>query len=353
MSIETYLARMPKVDLHVQFEGAISRDFVLLVAEQTDVMSQYKRNRDYREWVAKLKEPDPKKFDEIARETSAWVTHPYDLARAIYYLGVHLHKQNVSYAEVSIIPAIYTDVGHSFQRFLEAINDGADRARRGWGIQMQWIMAIPRDRPRKSDDIARWATSVNAMRSGVVGLSLVGREDTQPIAQFRKAFTTAERKELARISHFFTTKDGDDFEMVVDVVKPTRLTDPWGLVHDEDAMSFLADRQIPVFVTPTREKLLGHIAHLTDYPLLELLNKGVNAQLASGMPSLYETTLTNEYINAALFCDVSVEQLEEMALKAVRASLLPVEEMQAMRERFRNEMRALRAEHLEESTESA
>src|SRR5690606_22028815 len=116
-------------------------------------------------------------------------------------------KQNVKYAEITVNPAIYTDLGMSFQMLMEALNDGADRAERAWGVKLAWIMSMPRERPRKSDDIARWATSATAQKGNVVGMSLVGREDAQPVAQFKKAFSTVEKKNIPRISHAYSYPD--------------------------------------------------------------------------------------------------------------------------------------------------
>lgn len=56
--------------------------------------------------------------------------------------------------------------------------------------------AIPRDEPRRADDLARWVTTAVAKRAGVLGLGLSGREDGQAIGQFERAFRTVEKKEF-------------------------------------------------------------------------------------------------------------------------------------------------------------
>ncbi|MGJ3240440.1 MAG: adenosine deaminase family protein [Anaerolineae bacterium] len=325
MSVETAIRALPKVDLHVQFEGAISKDFVLLVVEQTDVARNYKKAKDYRNIMDDFKNPNFNRIDEIVREVSAWVNHPDDIARAVYDLAVTYSKQNVKYAEVAVNPAIYTDLGMSFQTLMEALSDGADRAQRAWGVKLSWILSMPRERPRKSDDIARWATSATASKNNVVAMSISGREDAQPIAQFKKAFQTAEKQGLPRITHLFSYPDADSFNGVLEIVMPDRITDAWGLLDDGEAISYLVEHDIPVLVTPSRELKLGRIKQIADYPIQEMLEHGLNVTIGSGMPAMFETTITDEYLKLAE-AGVTLPEIQLLIRNGIRAAYLPDED---------------------------
>ncbi len=350
MSVETYIQAMPKVDLHVQLEGAVSRDLLLMIAEQNDLASTYKKRKQYDDWVALLKEPEPKQIDEILQEAAGWVRHPEDIAHVVYDYGVQLAKQNIKYAEVAVNPAIYTDLGLSFQQVLEALNDGADRLQRGWKVRLNWLLSMPRERPRKSDDISRWATSATSQKGNVVGLSLIGRESEQPIAQFRKAFVTAAKKDLARVTHVYSEPDSDSFATVMEVVQPTRVTDAWGLIEDEEAITYLKDNEIPVLLAPMREIFLGRIESLAAYPLRQLLDKGLTVILASQMPEIYETSLTEVLIKAVQESAITVDEVQQMMLDGVRFSLLEPEDKQALLEEFEQQFATLREEHLSGET---
>lgn len=349
MSVENFIRAMPKVDLHVQLEGAISKDLIMLIAEQTDVARNYKKAKDYRALVNALKTPKFGDIDEIARETSTWIRHPEDIARVIYDLGVSYSKQNVKYAEISIIPALYTDLDMTFQAFLEAVNDGADRVFRAWGVRINWILAIPRERPRKSDDIARWATSVTAQKGGVVALSLVGREDAQPVAQFKKAFATAEKKGVARVTHLYSYPKVDPFTTVFEATQANRVTDSWKLLEDEEAVAYLIENNIPIVVTPSRELKLGRIKSLANYPIREMLDADLNILIGSGMPSLFETSLTDEYLALVEHCGITIDELQQLALNSIYSSFLSDEDRQTMLAEFKQAFAALREEHLTET----
>jgi aminodeoxyfutalosine deaminase len=346
MSVESFIRALPKVDLHVQLEGAISKDYILMVADQTDIARNYKKPKMYRDWLELLKNPNFNHLDEMARETTVWVRHPDDIARAIYDLAVSYNKQNVKYAEIAFIPALYTDLEMSFQELMEALNDGADRAFRAWGVRIGWVLAIPRERPRKSDDIARWATSVTAQKGNVVAMSLVGREDAQPIAQFKKAFSTVEKKNIPRITHVYSYPDSDSFMGVVENVQPSRITDAWGLLDDEEAIQYCIDHHIPVMMTPSRELKLGRIKSLSEFPLKELLAKGLNVILGSGMPILFNTTLNDEYVAAVEQMGLSLDELLEMIRSSIHAAYMPHDAKDELLKQFDQTVQMLREEHL-------
>lgn len=352
MSLETFVQAMPKVDVHIQLEGAISNELLKMIAEQTDIASQYKRRRDFVGWMNKLDEPDYQKLDQLARETAAWVRYPDDIARMVYNLGVALHKQNVRYAEVAVIPSLYTDIGISYQDLLAALNDGRDRVSRAWNVRMDWLMAMPRERPRKSDEVARWATNSYSQKGNVVGLALVGNEQEQPIAQFKKAFATAEKKVLPRVTHLHSFDDvSAQYIDVLEVASPERVTDCWNVLDDGNFLSLLVERDLPVVVTPKREVLLERIETLAAYPFRDLLDSQVNLVLGSGMPELYKANLNDAYLAAVQTGQVTVDELEMIAINGVRATLLTTVEKHAMIEEFQEAYATLREEHLAEVEE--
>jgi adenosine deaminase len=346
MSVESFIRALPKVDLHVQLEGSISKEYILMIAEQTDIARNYKKPKMYRDWVDALKSPNFNLLDDMARETSVWVRHHDDIARAIYDIAVNYNKQNVKYAEIAVIPALYTDLEMGFPELMDALNDGADRAFRAWGVRISWVLAIPRERPRKSDDIARWATSVASQKGNVVAMSLVGREDAQPIAQFKKAFSTVEKKNIPRITHVYSYPDSDSFMGVVDNVQPSRITDAWGLLDDEEAIRYCIDHHIPVMMTPSRELKLGRIKSLSEFPLKELLAKGLNVVIGSGMPVLFNTSLNDEYLAAVNQMGLSLEELVEMIRSSIHAAYMPHDAKDELLKHFDDEVKKLRDEHL-------
>jgi adenosine deaminase len=346
MSIESFIRAMPKVELNIHLEGTMRKETLLTIAEQNDVPENIKH---FNQLATVLDEPDYQRLDEIAHTVSQWLLHPEDLTRIVYELGVGLAKQNVRYAEVSINPLLYMEHGLTFEQVLSAINDGRSRVERGWKMRLAWILNVPRDQPRKADDIVRWATSAAAKKGDVVGLGLSGREDAQPAAQFERPFKTAQKKELPRTVQAGDVTGAEGILEVMNELEPNRLVDGWGTADAPDVIKLLTDRHITLDICIARALCLGQVETYAKYPLRDLYDDGITLTINSGMPSFYKTTITDEYLAVVEHGDFSVEELQELALNAVRACFLPDEEKGALLAEFVDEYTRLRAEHIDEA----
>jgi adenosine deaminase len=348
MSMESYIQAMPKVELGLQLEGTVPRQTLVMIAEQNEIPSTTK---GYKDLVSQLDKPNYEKLPELLTTVSQWIRYPDDLSRVVYDTGVALARQNVRYAEIGVNPLLYMNhTNMSFEQLIEAMNDGRDKAQRGWNVRLNWILNIPREEPRRGDDVVRWAQSATGRKYGVVGLGLTGREESQPAAQFERPFKTAEKKSFPRVIHA-----GDKLaaEAILDTLEhllPTRIIGGWGAADAPDVIKRLADQNVLLAVCMARQLCLGRIQTYADYPLRWLYDQDVKVTLTSHMPALYKTTITDEYTALVVHNDFLLEELEEIALNAVRYSALIEDEQAEMLKNFKAEYAKLRVEHLEEAT---
>ncbi len=252
----SFIESMPKVELNISLEGAIHTPTLMMLAERNEIAESLKHFDD---WANLINEPDYKRTYEIARMACSWMKQPDDLTHLIYDAATNLAKQNVRYAEISVNPARFPDLPLTFDDFLAAINDGRDRAQRAWGIELAWVFVIPREEPRRADELARWVTTAAARRGGVVALGISGDEAAQPIGQFERAFKSAEKKDIARVARV-GEKGVDSILQAIEVLNPTRLIDAWGVADSPDLVTLLIENRITLVVSPTRAVKQGWIA---------------------------------------------------------------------------------------------
>ena len=342
MSIESYLEAIPKVELFVRLEGAVGTDLVLLIAEQNEVSEGLKH---FNTWVGLVQKPDYDRTEEIIKVASQWPRLPEDLSRMAYNVGTYLSKQNVRYAEVTVNPSLYGELQIPLEQFFAALNDGRDRAERAWGIRLSWIVAIPREEPRRADDLVRYALTVAGRKANVVGIGLVGKETSQPVGQFERAYASAEKKGVPQTAIAGELEGAEGIRKTVEVLNPTRIDVAWGLAASPDLMKLLQESATPVDLSMARALRIKKVAY-KDYPLRKLYDEGVVITLSSDMPAFFNTTLNEQFRIAAKEHGFTTDELEEVALNAVRASFLPEDEKAAMLETFQQEYATLRAEHL-------
>jgi aminodeoxyfutalosine deaminase len=343
MSIEGFIQAIPKAELNVRLEGAIRKDTLLSIAEQNDISESDKR---FNEWATLLDKPDYKRLNEIIHTVNGWLLYPEDLTRVVYDVGVALARQNIKYAEVCVTPSLHMLPGMSFEQFLDALNDGRDRAQRGWGIQLRWVFMVARDEPRRADETMRWTSSAAGKRSGVVAFGVGAHHDPQPVGQFERAFIAAQKKDLPRVTQSTESEGPEGILSLLDHLVPSRMIDAWGAADAPDVLKQLAENEIPLAVSVARALCLDWVPSYAQYPLRQLYDEDVKLVISADMPELFKSTLTDEYLAVMEHAAFSLEELEELALNAVRYSFLPDEEKAALLADFEEAYGTLREEYI-------
>ncbi|MDZ4764944.1 MAG: hypothetical protein SGI73_10360 [Chloroflexota bacterium] len=341
MTLASYLEAMPKAELHVYLEGAMGRDVLAMISDQNEISTTIKHFND---WMNLIGKPDFKRLADLVKMTCSWLQTADDLTRVVYELGVSLHKQNVKYAEVSVNPILYPALTLNLEEFFAALNDGRDRVQRGWGVELVWILTLPRDEPRRADEIARFVGTASARRFNIVALGLSGSENAQPVGQFERAFKTVEKKEIARVVRAGDYLLADGITKALDVLSPNRIADGRGAADVPELVERLATERIPLCISPQRALSHGWTPNLADYPLRRLYDANVPIVIGADMPQFYGT-LTAQYRAVVEKGALDIDELNDIALNAIRFSFLADETKQTLEAQFRDDYARLRAEH--------
>lgn len=332
MAFRELIAALPKVELNLQLTGALRKESLLLIANQNGIPAQLE---DFAYWVDMLDEPDPARIDEIARVAGSWIIYPEDIALVIYDIGVALSKLNIRYAEVSVVPSDFIGSARmNFDTFIDALNDGRDRALRAWNVELSWILCIPRENPRAADDVARWASGSAGKRGNVVAMGLVGPDGAQPVGQFRRAFATAQKKELHTAVSAGDGSGADGIREALDELQPKRLVNCWRVADDDALLGEVAGESLPLVNSIKRALAFGEVETHSDIPVKRLLDHNAALVLSCDNPSLYRSTLLDEYEAAHSDHGIAPEALVQMARRSIELSYLEPERKETMLRNF-------------------
>ncbi len=343
MTVESYIRALPKVELFLQLEGAVPRDTMLMFADQNEMQESVKR---FDRWLNLYEKPDFKKLDDLIEMLRSWLQYGDDLTRAVYDVGVALSKENVRYAEIGVNPLSFVSNDFTFEAFINALNDGRDRAERAWGVQMRWIMLIPRSDPRRADEVARWAASQTAEKGGVVGIALVGQRTNKSASldQFERAFRTAEKKSLARAAYL---SEKDDVDEAIDLLGLDTVVDAWGINESPETLTAMQAADVALCVGAQRYLAYNHVKNIAKAPYQALYESGVPLFISSDMPTIFGGQISDEYLAIAQAEGLTIGQLEELTRNAFQRCHLPEDEKEALLMMFDVELDVLRAEHID------
>jgi adenosine deaminase len=337
MDLDTYVAAMPKVELHVHLEGSIrpatllrlaQRNGVALPADDLEGLGDFYRFVDFDHFI--------RVYVTVCR----CLQKPQDFSLIAYEFGADMARQNVRYAEVTFTPHPHvTNTGLPFDEVLAGINDGRARAAAEFGVEMGWVLDIVRGVPESQEQVAAWAAG--AQDRGVVALGLGGPERENPPEDYVRGFDLAREAGLHRVPHAGEVAGPESVWGALRALGAERLGHGVRCIEDPALVEYLREQQVPLEVCPTSNLRLGVYPSYAEHPLRRLWEEGLYVTLNSDDPPMFNTDLVNEYRAASGEMGFAREDLQSLSLAALRASFLPDDRKEALERTFRAEFAEL------------
>ncbi len=343
MSLESFIQSMPKVELHVHMEGSIRPETVLTLAQRHHVELPAHTVEGLQDWYTFT---DFDHFIEVYMAVANCIRTADDVELIAREFLAGQAAQNIVYSEVTYTAFTqYQQGGISFDEQLAALNRAREWAEGELGVSMGLVIDIPRYiTPAEGLMVADWA--IEGFGRGVIAFGLGGPEVGNPPERYKEAFDRTRAAGLPSVPHAGETVGPESIWGALNVLHADRIGHGVRCLDDPALVEELRARQIPLEVSPTSNVCLKVVPDLASHPLPRLLEEGLYVTVNSDDPPMFNTTLTNEYLAVAGTFQFGVDTIEQLMLNAVRASLLPVEDKQAMEKRFLAEFAQLRETHL-------
>lgn len=342
-TLAAFIRRLPKVELHVHLEGSIQPATLLTLAKRNQVTLPANDVAGLQRWYQFT---NFKHFIEIYLTISSCICTPEDIELIARDFLRNQAAQNIRYSEVTFTP--YTHFSTNRRIPFDEQFDALSRARvwgeREGGTRCNWVFDVARNvRPiEHALVVAEWA--ISGKDNGVVGFGLGGLEAGNPPELFVEAFALARAAGLAAVPHAGEVAGAESVRGAIEALHAARLGHGVRCLEDPALVTLLREQQIPLEVCPTSNVCLGVAPSFAEHPLPRLLAEGLFVTLNSDDPPMFNTTLTDEYLQAAAAFQLNLETIERLALNGVRASLLPETDRSELEKEFRAELARLRNE---------
>ena len=333
-SLASYIAQLPKVELHLHLEGAIRPETLL-------ELSQHKRGlrQKVEEWIAARRAErycygNFHDFLVAFGIVALLIETPQDYALITTRLIEWLAEQNVQYAEIIFAAGVVLWKKQRVDAVFEAVAAAAQEAEACTGVRVNWIFDATRqfgvDHVRQ---VMRWTARYRA--HGVVAFGIGGDEAAGPAKLFPDIFREARDLGLHVVAHAGEACGPESIRDAVELLGAERIGHGLTALGDANVMALLRERRIPVEVCPSSNVATGLIARFEDHPLPKFLEEGLVVTLNSDDPAMFGTSLQEEFQQAARCFQLSRETLTGLCRSAVDASFLSEEEKQKLREKVK------------------
>jgi aminodeoxyfutalosine deaminase len=317
--LSTFIAGLPKVELHVHHVGsALPRIVAELAARHEgrspvpadpELLAEYFAFRDFAHFV------------EIYLSVVDLIRDPEDVRLLTFEVARELARQQVRYAELTVTPYSHVRRGIPAPAFCEAIEDARKAAEAEFGIALRWCFDIPGEAGLPAAE-QTLRIALEQRPDGLVSFGLGGPEIGVPRPQFKPHFDQARAAGLRSVPHAGESTGPQTIWDALRELGAERIGHGISAVRDPELLSYLAERRIPLEISPTSNVRTRSVPAIEAHPLAELVAAGVLVTINSDDPPMFGTTLDNEYAVAARLLSYGPAELAGLARDAVTASFL-------------------------------
>jgi aminodeoxyfutalosine deaminase len=323
---ESFIAGLPKVELHVHHVGSVPLRAVAELAARhpgtvpsdLDELARYFVFDDFPHFIRNyLAVVDLIKTAE-------------DVRLITYEVAADMAAQNIRYVELTVTPYISISDSLPAEAFLEAIEDARQAAHRDHGLQLWWIFDIPADFGIPAAELTA-SVALDHQVPGLVGFGLGGSERGFPRSMFRDQFERARAAGLRSVPHAGETTGPESVWDALVSLGAERIEHGIAAVGDPRLLEHLVEHKIALDICLTSNVALRVVSDLDHHPIRELVAAGVTVTINTDDPPMVGTDLNTEYATAARLLDLDEHGVTELALAAVDTSFASLETKDALR----------------------
>ncbi|UYP46215.1 Adenine deaminase [Candidatus Lokiarchaeum ossiferum] len=334
MQLEEFVPKMPKIELHVHLEGSIQPSTLLHLAKKNHVSLPSQTLKEISQWftfsnISHLFEVYPKICECIQTpEDIEYITKEFLKGQS---------SQNILYSEVTYTASNqWYDNGIPLREQIEAINRSRHWAEKKLNTSMGLIIDIPRQlSPDQGLSIAQQV--VESQNLGIIGLGLGGNERDYPPAIFQDAFEYIKGTPIHSVPHAGEMAGPQSIWDSIHFLGAERIGHGVRCGEDPMLMDFLREHQIPLEICPTSNICLGIYEEFQNHPINQLFQAGLNVSINSDDPTLFNTTLTQEFLTLISVFNYSLNDLKRFTVNAINASFSGPEMKEDLFKRIKNE----------------
>ncbi len=332
--LQNILFNLNKTEIHLHLEGLVSPDTIWELIQKNNL--HYDGITTKEDIVCKFNIKNLEQFlDLYINIIQSSFKSEADLALLFKDMGSYLQENHIVYAEVFFAPSKFLKMGLDYGLMMDILTEGAKIIQETYHAEIKFLV-----------DVSRTFGLENAMSNldlvlahrvpPVIGIGLGGSEQNGPAKDFVTVFDKARAEGLHTVAHAGEDMGPESVWDTVNYLHAERIGHGISSVLDEKLMDYLAEKRIPLEVCPTSNLFTqAYASVIEDHPVKKLFDKHVNVTINSDDPSLFSTSLMNEYMLLFKHQIFTKEELLLLVERNIDAAFLPEEKKKKLKEENR------------------
>ena len=322
--MKSFIAALPKAELHVHIEGTLEPEMMFDLARRNDVALPYGSIEELR---AAYRFENLQSFLDLYYQGMAVLLRDedfYDLAMA--YLG-RARAQNVRHAEIFFDPQAHTRRGVSFATVIAGLHRAQRDAAAQFGISSKLILCFLRD--LAPADATATLDEALAYRDRIAGVGLDSAEQGNPPGKFAEVFARARGEGLVPVAHAGEEGPAAYVREAIEALGAVRIDHGIRALEDDALVARLARERIPLTVCPLSNVRLRVVPDMAAHPLKVMLERGLLVTVNSDDPAYFGGYVNENFFAAQEALGLTRDDLARLARNSFEASWLEPEEKRA------------------------
>lgn len=315
----TFFRSLPKVELHLHLEGALTPAEALTLARRggapvdPEAIRALYRHDSFGQFLIH--------FGQLV----GYLRAPRDVSWLLHRLLGRLKRQGIVYAEVRVSPSVWERHGLPPRDTLVGLLEVIGRGPIPCGLIVDGVRQWDEALLARDLDLA-----TEFRRRGVVALGLGGDEAAAPAARFGGLAAECRSRGIPLIPHAGEALGPEEVASALAVLSPPRIAHGIAAARDVSVMEELVRRGVHLEVCPISNLRTGVVKRAKDHPLRQLWSAGVPLSLGTDDPALFRTSLAREHAWAERHAGWTPADMARSQVGAARASLLSPSERRGL-----------------------
>jgi len=328
MSIEEFIKKIPKAELHLHIEGTFEPELMFNIASRNHISIKQKS-------VEELKKAydftNLQHFLDIYYEGASVLITKLDFYDLTWAYLEKVHLQNVQHTEIFFDPQTHTSRGIKLSTVIEGINEALIDGRKKLGISSNLILCFL----RHLSEAEAFQTLENALefKDLIIGVGLDSSERGHPPSKFKRVFEQALKEGFKTVAHAGEEGPAEYVWEAIDLLKVSRIDHGNNSLHDENLVDELVTRKIPLTVCPLSNLKLKVVTQMKNHPLKTMLEKGLFVTVNSDDPSYFGGYVNENFQAVSTALNLNKEEIFLLAKNSFNASFLDEDTKREMIER--------------------
>ena len=343
--LEQFIGEIPKVELHLHLEGAVPLEILFGFIQNRGNNKLIKNLEDLKK---RLVYSNFTQFIKVWLWKNSFITEYEDFEELSYQVLKSLSQQNVKYVEAFYSPRDFTLRNRKLSAcgITESLIEGKKRAFDDFGIQSELIVDIVRDYgPRMGMGLIKELSGY--LGRGLIGIGLGGSEKLFPAGFFTKVYQEARDRGFRLTAHAGEADGAKSIWAALNELGTERIGHGLRAYEDPRLIDYLRGRQIPLEMCVVSNIKTQVCKSFKEHPAKNYFKEGLMVTVNSDDPSMFDTSITNEYLVLIQKFGFSLEEIRKVNFNSIEASFMTDEEKDVMRGTFNKEWERLTSKYFE------